>query len=227
MKFVSKVTAAITLTMLVAGSALVSFTPEASATTVIVQSTADIFLAGQSSLPSPDFPSNSQASGNGIAGAGTLPPFIAVTAGEILTIDASGTVSCCYGGSPTNGPDGGGLGGAADITGYGNVGPFINPVQFPLVGVFNVGSPWSIFVIGSTDTVTVPIGATDLFLGLPDALGFNNPPGYYNDNTGSFSVSITATPLPSTWTMLIAGFVGLGLFAYRRSNKSSPTHAAA
>jgi len=28
-------------------------------------------------------------------------------------------------------------------------------------------------------------------------------------------VLVGATPLPSTWTMLIAGFVGLGFFAYR------------
>jgi hypothetical protein len=35
-------------------------------------------------------------------------------------------------------------------------------------------------------------------------------------------VTLTATPLPSTWSMLIAGFVGLGFFAYRGSKK----HAA-
>jgi hypothetical protein len=32
---------------------------------------------------------------------------------------------------------------------------------------------------------------------------------------------VTATPLPSTWTMLIAGFVCLGFFAYRGSKKSA------
>jgi hypothetical protein len=37
---------------------------------------------------------------------------------------------------------------------------------------------------------------------------------------------VTATPLPSTWTMLIAGFVGLGFFAYRGSKKNSATIAA-
>jgi len=35
------------------------------------------------------------------------------------------------------------------------------------------------------------------------------------------------TPLPSTWTMLIAGFVGLGFFAYRGTKKNSATLAAA
>ena len=201
-------------------ASLVSFAPTASAATLTVQSTADIFLAGQSSIPT-DFPYNSSVPGYPGTGygAGTLPSSLTVAAGEVLTLSASGTVSCCYGGSPTNGPDGGGLGGAANITGYGNVGPFMNAVQFPLVGVFNVGSPWSIFVIGSADTVTVPAGATELYLGLPDALGFNNPPGYYNDNTGFFTVDVSATPLPSTWTMLIVGFAGLGFIAHRAGKK--------
>ena len=35
------------------------------------------------------------------------------------------------------------------------------------------------------------------------------------------------TPLPSTWTMLIAGFVGLGFLAYRRTKKNTAAFAAA
>jgi hypothetical protein len=41
------------------------------------------------------------------------------------------------------------------------------------------------------------------------------------------SINVSATPLPSTWTMLIAGFVGLGLFAYRGSKKNAAAIAAA
>jgi hypothetical protein len=37
---------------------------------------------------------------------------------------------------------------------------------------------------------------------------------------------VAATPLPSTWTMLIAGFVGLGFFAYRGSKKNTGALAA-
>jgi hypothetical protein len=41
-------------------------------------------------------------------------------------------------------------------------------------------------------------------------------------------VSLTATtPLPSTWTMLIAGFVGLGFFAYRGTKKGAAAIAVA
>jgi hypothetical protein len=32
--------------------------------------------------------------------------------------------------------------------------------------------------------------------------------------------SLTTTPLPSTWLMLLSGFLGLGFFAYRGINKS-------
>ena len=38
---------------------------------------------------------------------------------------------------------------------------------------------------------------------------------------------VLPTPLPSTWTMLIAGFAGLGFFAYRGSKKGSVALAAA
>jgi hypothetical protein len=37
----------------------------------------------------------------------------------------------------------------------------------------------------------------------------------------------TATPLPSTWLMLLTGFVGLGFFAYRGTKKGSAAIAAA
>ena len=49
-----------------------------------------------------------------------------------------------------------------------------------------------------------------------------NPLANPGDNSiGVDAISITATPLPSTWTLLIAGFAGLAFFAYRR-NKGSP-----
>ena len=38
---------------------------------------------------------------------------------------------------------------------------------------------------------------------------------------------VSATPLPATWTMLIAGFVGLGFFSYRGSKKAAAAIAVA
>jgi hypothetical protein len=45
----------------------------------------------------------------------------------------------------------------------------------------------------------------------------NGPADRYD--AGTFAASLSANPLPSTWTMLIAGFIGLGFFAYRGSKK--------
>jgi hypothetical protein len=183
---------------------------------VVVPATSDIFLAGQSSVPA-GFPYNSGAPQ---PGAGTLPVAVGVSGGEVLNLNANGTVSCCLGGSPTNGPGGGGLGGGTAITGYGNVGPYASGTEMELVGVFNVPTSlptlWSVFAIGSSDTVIVPTGATELYLGFADALGFSGPPGYYNDNTGS--VTVSGVPEASTWAMLILGFMGVGFMAYRRKN---------
>jgi hypothetical protein len=50
--------------------------------------------------------------------------------------------------------------------------------------------------------------------------------GFNNDNPGSFLPATAATPLPSTWMLLIAGFVGLGFFAYRGA-KTNPAALAA
>ncbi len=50
--------------------------------------------------------------------------------------------------------------------------------------------------------------------------------------TGDFvgndlTINFTATPLPSTWLMLLGGLFGLGLFAYRGTKKSAAAIAAA
>ena len=48
------------------------------------------------------------------------------------------------------------------------------------------------------------------------------------NNASVFGVSetINATPLPSTWLMLLSGFVGLGFFAYRGTKKRTVLAAA-
>ena len=105
-----------------------------------------------------------------------------------------------------------------------------------LVGVFNGPGPagtesWQVFQIGSTDSLTVPAGVTTLYLGIADALGFNDVPGDYNDNTGSFCVSTTGgcgaptIPEPATWAMLLLGFGSLGYAAMRKGQEHSPTPA--
>jgi hypothetical protein len=43
---------------------------------------------------------------------------------------------------------------------------------------------------GLTQQFQVPQGATELYLGITDAEGFNGPPGGYGDNSGSFAVTV-------------------------------------
>jgi hypothetical protein len=182
----------------------------ASASSVFVNATDDIFLSGQTTVPT-NFPYHF----NPTDGAGTLPASIGVSAGEHLTITASGIASCCSGSTPS-GP--GGLGGSSSISGYGDVGAY-SGVEFPLVGVFGgpgVSTPWSIFVIGSSDSVVVPTGATKLYLGIPDALGFNGSPGYYDDNTGGFQVNVAGVPEPSAWSLMLLATGALGGALRRR-----------
>jgi hypothetical protein len=188
----------------------------ASATTVNVGAESDIFLAGLTSVPT-NFPFHVDPTD----GAGSLPVALTVFAGEQLTLTATGLTSCCLGQSPFIGPDGNG--GSSAIGAYGNVAAY-NGVIMPLVGVFggaSIPTAWSIFVIGSSDSLIVPTGATTLYLGFPDALGFNDPPGYYDDNTGSINVEISAVPEPSTWAMMILGFCGVGFMAYRRKDRGA------
>jgi hypothetical protein len=197
-----------------AGSTL--FVEGARASIVTVDGTADIFAAGLGAVP------------GSAGGGGTLPPSISVTPGEILSITASGTVFCCVG-SSTGGTDPNGF--ATNPFGSGSlitnstgstVGTYADPTgAFALAGFFLGAADTNPFKIGTSDTVTVPLGATALFFGLPDANGFNGPSGFYSDNSGSFAVNVSAVPEPSTWAMMILGFFGVGFMAYRRKSRSA------
>ncbi len=70
-------------------------------------------------------------------------------------------------------------------------------------------------------------------LGTLELITFTATDPYYG-NGEPFLAGVTTstslpapTPLPSTWTMLIAGFAGLGFFAFRGTKKSSAALAAA
>jgi hypothetical protein len=54
---------------------------------------------------------------------------------------------------------------------------------------------------------------------------YNDPEYTYLDDV-SLIAGTVATPLPSTWTLLIAGFVGLGFFAFGGSKKRTVAHAS-
>jgi len=69
-----------------------------------------------------------------------------------------------------------------------------------------VGTP---FAVGNLGTVTIPVGAMQLQLGVNDNL--------YGDNSGSWNIQISgiAVPEPTTITLVFMGLVGFGLVAHR------------
>ena len=86
---------------------------------------------------------------------------------------------------------------------------------------------------GSNTTTTETLnyvftGGTGVFLG---DTGSSNGTANIINGTGAISYtgmgSLTTTPIPSTWLMLLSGLVGLGFFAYRGSKKGAVVLAAA
>jgi hypothetical protein len=69
----------------------------------------------------------------------------------------------------------------------------------PALGqVFFMGDGLTGTGTGDTQQFIAPVGATDLYLGIPDALGFSGNPGFYGDNVGSLNATVnfgTAQPL--------------------------------
>jgi hypothetical protein len=56
-------------------------------------------------------------------------------------------------------------------------------------------------------------------------LSVDNPPSLWDPGDPAVTTSVTQTPLPSTWVMLLTALVGLAFFAYR--GKGRPTSIAA
>ncbi len=104
---------------------------------------------------------------------------------------------------------------------------------------------WSIEYQGTGDTFTSSVGAVNTLVGSLVTQAENGSLGSIallkevinpglTQGTGNqglvYEVGTTTalpTPLPSTWTMLIASFLGLGFFAYRGSKKNSAALATA
>lgn len=109
---------------------------------------------------------------------------------------------------------------AADFSdmGFTSLSPRLQQSFFIGDGLTGTGS-------GNVQTFAIPVGATRLFLGFADALGFNGQEGCFSDNSGAMSVTVqfrfavaaqapAAAPTSSSWSLfalaalLAAGAVG-------------------
>ena len=116
-------------------------------------------------------------------------------------------------------------------------GPFIITTLSSYAGADNLLSyPNQPFVdFGGLSFSTVTGGDFNLGLGGSGPFGylFNaqalNPSGHAVPFPGSVDITlnVSQTPLPTTWTLLLAGFVGLGFFAHRSAKNGSVALAAA
>lgn len=97
-------------------------------------------------------------------------------------------------------------------TNFSSINPLLNQVFFIGDGRKNDGTTIQSFI--------APAGATRLYLGFADGVGFVGDPGAYGDNTGALSVSITqpeGAPEPASVMLFLSG--ALGLFAARKFRK--------
>lgn len=215
-------------------AAIMLIAAHASARSIVVPATSNIFGAGHAIPPDP-----------GSFGPGTLPPVIHLPHAPLRTItfdSVTGLVSPKVSLNWWNGPDGGPYAtGDTDILSHNGISGIIHDhATMFMVGVFtdatipadpapprlNVTTShtdtrftpllFQTFFIGDGLTGTgsgslqvfeVPAAATRLYLGFADAYGFGDPtdlPGSYGDNAGEVTVVYTIVPSPGA-SVLLAG----------------------
>jgi hypothetical protein len=129
-------------------------------------------------------------------------------------------------------------GGASVLTGGGELGKTLNNTIFNFTGLVTVTTGQS-FTVGHDDGLTLVIGGNTI-IDLPgphspgdDTVTYSGPTGtfafqlVYGEAFGApaeLSVSlplVDGVPEPSTWAMMILGFMGVGFMAYRRKGRST------
>lgn len=209
----------------------------ASATTVIVNATNDLYNAGVGGFD------------------GSAPQAIDVAGLKSISFTVSAGSSVTVNGGTLNDADGiGSLSGEFNAGGNG-ISAITAPTAGFIAGVFfgtttNLAAPAALnfttsgtnfaslspllqqsFFIGdgktgdasgATQTFYVPTGAKTLYLGLTDACGYNGSPSCFGDNSGNFTVTATGSapvggvPEPAAWALMLAGFGLTGVVARRR-----------
>jgi hypothetical protein len=85
--------------------------------------------------------------------------------------------------------------------------------------VFAPGVTFSGFEV--TDTSTTPVSSVDWFVFAESPRGdaYTGGGNFNNNTVPGFAGTVSAVPEPSTWSMMILGFAGLGFMAHRRKSK--------
>jgi hypothetical protein len=98
-------------------------------------------------------------------------------------------------------------------TAFTSLAPLLDQVFFIGDGLTDDGA-------GSVQNFFVPTGATELYLGVSDACGYNGGPGCYGDNLGAFtaaySVINNSSGVPEPGSLFLLGTGVLTLAAMRR-----------
>ena len=94
----------------------------------------------------------------------------------------------------------------------------------PMLGqIFYIGD--GVTSGGDFHEFTAPVGATRLFLGIPDGFGFVGGPGAYDDNDGSYRVRLGINQIPSNdipepaTAMTVLGCLGLLAIGRKRMTR--------
>lgn len=96
---------------------------------------------------------------------------------------------------------------------------------FPMLDqTFFIGDGLTGTGTGDDQVFTAPAGATRLFLGFADSFNGSSQtitglPGFYNDNGGTLSVTITAVPEPSAGFAVFGGLALVGLVGFRERRR--------
>lgn len=135
--------------------------------------------------------------GTGIAGA--------------LGVNVDGLVGVFLTGAQPSGPVPSQLDYTALGLGAASYTPGLNQIFWIGDGLTGLGS-------GSVQTFLVPTSATRLFLGTVDGSGWNNNSGIGTVTVSGVTLS-AGVPEPSTWALMLTGFVGLGLASRRAARK--------
>ena len=76
----------------------------------------------------------------------------------------------------------------------GGIGVDFESLEPELGQVFYIGD--GVTKTGMFQEFVAPLGATRLFLAIPDGFGFDGPPGAYDDNDGSYQIVIAINEIP-------------------------------